>query len=65
MIFQTTNLTCCRCDKSISRNQAIFYRGFYWCLDSLLNRLAAEPEIEDARVDVSVDLLSRLRDGVL
>lgn len=61
--IRTANLNCQSCGKSISYNQAVFYRGKHYCLDSIIDLLAGERE--DERVGVSVDLLERLRDGVV
>ena len=62
---ENVRLNCWSCGKSMSRNQAIHYAGRNYCLDSILNLLANNLETEDERVSVSVDLLQRMRDGVV
>ena len=61
--FRDVELRCCGCGKGISYEQAIFWHGKHYCLDSILDLLAKDDA--SSRVSVSVDLLTRLRDGVL
>lgn len=61
--IQTADLHCQSCGKKISYAQAVMWQGKHYCLDSIINLLARQ--CEDERVSVSVDLLERLRDGVL
>ena len=60
-----TNLHCNSCGKRISYAQSIFWANKNWCLDSILTMLGNRPETEGERVNISVDLLERLRDGVI
>ena len=64
MTIQNSELFCCACGKRISYAQAIFYAGRHYCLDSILN-LLADGDGDSTRVNVSLDLLGRLRDGIL
>ena len=52
---------CVRCGKSLSRNQTLVIQLFALCLDCVF----CEYEYEAVRVEVSVDMLKRLRDGIL
>ena len=65
MIPKTIGLTCCECGKSISYEQAIVWHDVLRCLDCILWLLRSETIADETRVTVSVDLLSRLRDGAL
>ena len=71
MTIQNQDGVCCGCGKTLSYAQMIFYSNRIYCLDSLLHVLESLREGEDdvdggnIRVNVSVDLLGRLRDGVL
>ena len=67
MPLKDVNLRCRGCGKSISYAQAIFYANGTYCLDSILDLLQSSERGDDdvMRVNVSADLLSRLRDGVL
>lgn len=64
-IAENTPLVCWSCGKTMSRNQAIYYSGKNWCLDSILNLLGGNLETEGERVSISVDLLQRMRDGIV
>ena len=59
--------SCDACGKSLSNAQAIFYLHHVYCLDDALYRLGNDPDDLDghARVDISVDYLQRMRDGVV
>ena len=56
---------CVSCGKSLSNAQAIFYLHHVYCIDSLLNLLGQHDVDGETRVDVSVDYLQRLREGVV
>ena len=59
---------CGRCGKLMSLEQAVFWKGakedflMGWCLGCTLR---SGPEDEETRLDVSMDLLRRLEEGVL
>lgn len=66
MTLRTATFRCRACGKTISYSQAIFYSNGTYCLDSILQALTdGEGEGDAMRVNVSADLLQRLRDGVV
>ena len=66
MTLRTATFRCRACGKTISYAQTIFYSNGTYCLDSILDALAdGEQEGDAMRVNVSADLLQRLRDGVV
>lgn len=61
---QSPRAPCARCDKSQSRAQAIGWAGRHFCIDCILH-LFSDNVDDDERVDISIDYLKRLRDGVV
>ena len=59
-------LPCGVCGKTLSYEQMILWPGRQFCLDCTISMLTNDRIVmKPDRVSVSVDLLSRLRDGVL
>lgn len=60
-----TYMGCTQCGKRLSEAQAIYCHHLPYCVDCTLWLLQHEALGEGERVEVSVDLLQRLRDGVV
>lgn len=66
MTIRTATFRCRACGKTIPYAQTVFYANGTYCLESILDALAEGERDGDAmRVNVSADLLKRLRDGVV
>ncbi len=65
LYMETNAVSCCRCGKTLSANQAVQLQGSPFCLDCIGSRWRRGELDDDARLEMSVDLLMRLQDGIL